>query len=704
MKGILKYYKPYLAVILLLLIIGFLRAFGTLYLPSFSEKIIDVGLTRDGIGEVPIVISDYIYGFLDEYGVDSDLYVSYSEYEGEKNFENFSGDLNGAYVLKDDAKINENFQDSLLTLFFEKTLSGEITLPEEYQSMITSETSLEDFSLEDIPSTIKDILTLEFIKSEYGMFGYDVNQGRTDYLLREGSEMVLVAFFILFMVVATSLCSSYVSSRTSRDIRKAIYDKTLSFSKKELEQFSTASLITRTTNDVVQITNTTNMVFQIALYAPILGIWGIYKTYTTAANLILVNAFSVIAIVIIFFVLMRVSFPRFKVIQKLIDKMNLVTREMLSGILVIRAFDKETKMEEKFDEVNQEVKNNNLFVGYILSSIFPIISVVMNLTILAVVYFGAINVQNGNMQLGSIFAVMQYSINILMAFMMLSMLSFQLPRAFVSAGRISEVLDTKPSIKDGLVKDFENIGKVEFKNVTFKHNQSEEVENALANVTFTAKPQQVTAIIGSTGSGKSTIVNLIQRFYDVTDGEILVDNVNVKDYKISDLRHKIAVVAQKSFLFSGTIGSTIKYAHDVTDERLMEIAEIAESKDFIMEKEGGFDAPIHQGGKNVSGGQRQRLSIARALTKGAKILVFDDSFSALDYKTDFNLRKNIKEKMNDVTVIIVAQRVSTIKDADSIICLDSGKIVGQGTHSELLESCIVYKEIVDSQLKKGGEF
>ncbi len=702
MKDLTKFYKPFLHLILVICCLSFLRAFGTLTLPSFTENIIDIGISRGGIEEsYPKVITKDTYDFV-SYASDELAKAYVPSNNGENlNKKIYTGDLTDTYVLSEEIPLNEQIETIFITYYGYNLSTGAIPFPEEFANMLKAVPEEE----KELPDSVKSYILSEVTKYEYSKLGFDFDQARLNYVLVVGGQMLLFALFVVAVVVGTNYTSSYVSTMVARNIRHALYEKTLSLSNKELEKFSTASLITRTTNDVVQVTNATNMVFQIAIYAPILGVWGIIKSYSTASNLVWINALSVVFIVGIIMAIMSVAFPKFKMIQTLIDRLNLVTREMLTGNLVVRAFVQEKKVEKRFDDANNDVYKTNSTIGYIMSSVFPIIILTMNVTILAVVFFGAKDVEAGNMNIGGIFAYIQYSTNIIFAFIMLSMISFQIPRALVSAKRIAEVLKEESSIADGDKEESSNEGVVEFKNVSFVYDDehSDGAEKVLENISFVARPKEVTAIIGSTGSGKSTIVNLIPRFYDVTEGEILVDGINVKDYKIDTLRQKLAIVAQKAFLFSGTIGSNIKYAKDITDDEAKKIAQISESLNFINEKEDGFDSSITQGGKNVSGGQRQRLSIARAIAKGTKILVFDDSFSALDYKTDFNLRQNIKTHMNDTTVIIVAQRISTIKEADQIIVLDEGKIVNIGKHDYLVENCDVYKEIVNSQLEKGGE-
>ena len=508
------------------------------------------------------------------------------------------------------------------------------------------------------------------------------------------------------------LCSSRVAAKLGKTLRDKVFKKVLSFSTAELREFSTASLITRSTNDIQQIQMLIAILFRVVVYAPIIGIGGFVKVLTTSDNsMAWIIGVAILAILFVVGTLFIIAMPKFKKLQDLIDKLNQVSREILTGLPVIRAFNKEKKEEKRFDNSNKDLMKANIFVNRAMSMMMPLLMFIMSSITVLIVWVGAHNVDAGTLQVGDMMAFIQYTMQIVMAFLMISMISIMLPRAAVSARRINEVVDTEPSIKDKEeTKKFEpnKKGLVEFKNVSFRYPDAD--TEILEDINFTAEPGKTTALIGSTGSGKSTVVNLIPRFYDVTEGELLVDGVNVKDVAQKDLRDIIGFVPQKGVLFSGTIESNIKYADDsMSDEQMEKAAEIAQAKEFIDGKPGKYQDPIAQGGSNVSGGQKQRLSIARAIAKDPEIFIFDDSFSALDFKTDSKLREALAEKTENKTVIIVAQRISTILNADKIIVLEEGKIVGQGTHEELMQNNETYRQIALSQLSeeelngKGGE-
>ena len=525
--------------------------------------------------------------------------------------------------------------------------------------------------------------------------------------------MLSVALISMISAISIMLLSARVAARLGKTLREKVFKKVLKFSTGELNKFSTASLITRSTNDIQQIQMLIAILFRVVVYAPIIGIGGFIKVLTTSDNsMAWIIGVAILAVLFIVITLFIVAMPRFRKLQELTDKLNLVSREILSGLQVIRAFNKEKKEEKRFDVANNDLMKTNIFVNRAMSMMMPLLMFVMNSIMVLIIWVGGHNVDQGIMQVGDMMAFIQYTMQIVMAFLMISMISIMLPRASVSAKRINEVLETESSIKDKpeneLKKFDENKkGLVEFKDVSFRYPDAD--TEILEDITFTAEPGKTTAIIGSTGSGKSTIVNLIPRFYDVTGGELLIDGVNVKDVSQKDLRDIIGFVPQKGLLFSGTIESNIKYSDDsMSDEKMYEAARIAQATEFIETKEKKYQDPIAQGGENVSGGQKQRLSIARAIAKDPEIFVFDDSFSALDLKTDAALREALKEKTQDKTVIIVAQRISTILNADQIIVLEEGKVVGIGTHEELIKNNETYRQIALSQLseeelnKKGG--
>ncbi len=518
----------------------------------------------------------------------------------------------------------------------------------------------------------------------------------------EGAKMLLFVLLGVASAVAVSYLSAKIASGFSKNVRRKMFEKIVNFSNIEYDKFSTSSLITRTTNDIQQIEMLLAMLLRIVFYAPILGIGGVYKVIRTNVSMGWIISVALVGIVVIIVVLFIIAVPKFQIVQKLVDKLNLTTREILNGIMVIRAFNTQKHEEERFDKVNTELTNVHLFINRMMAIMMPSMMLIMNGIIILIVWVGSHQIDIGAMQVGSLMAFIQYSMQIIFSFLMISAIFIMVPRALVSAQRISEVLETEPSIKDPEIpKTFKEDlkGYVEFKNVSFKYPGAEDY--VLKNISFIACPGQTTAFIGSSGCGKSTLVNLIPRFYDVTEGEILIDGVSIKDIPIKALRDMIGYVPQKGILFSGTIESNLKYGdEDATEEDLAKAAEIAQAMEFIKEYSEGFLAPISQGGTNVSGGQRQRLSIARVLVKKPKIYIFDDSFSALDFKTDAVLRKALKPVTRNSTVLIVAQRIGTVMDAEQIVVLDEGVIVGIGTHKELLKTCKVYQEIAFSQLSK----
>ncbi len=539
-----------------------------------------------------------------------------------------------------------------------------------------------------------------------------IQEGKNDYILFAGMQMLGVALISMLCAVLIMLLSARVAAKLGKTLRDNVFKKVVSFSNKELSEFSTASLITRSTNDIQQIQQLMAMLFRIVVYAPIMGIGGFIKVLTASDNqMAWIIGVAILAILIVVGTLFIIAMPKFKKLQDLIDKLNLVSREILTGLPVIRAFNKEEKEEHRFNVANLDLMKANIFVNRAMSMMMPLLMFIMNSIMILIVWVGGHNVDEGAMQVGDMMAFIQYTMQIVISFLFISMLSIMLPRASVSAKRINEILETEPSIKDKEdIKKFDKTkkGLVEFKNVSFKYPDAD--TEILSDINFTANPGETTAIIGSTGSGKSTVVNLIPRFYDTTGGELLVDGVNVKDVSQKDLREIIGFVPQKGLLFSGTIESNIKYSNNnISEEAMKEAAEIAQATEFIYAKEKKYAEEISQGGTNVSGGQRQRLSIARAIAKDPEIFVFDDSFSALDFKTDKKLREALSKKTKDKTVIIVAQRINTIMDADKIVVLEEGKVVGIGMHEELIECNETYKQIAFSQLseeelsKKGGK-
>ena len=580
---------------------------------------------------------------------------------------------------------------------------------EEYREEILSEFTA---YIGQMSESVKEQAAISSVKQLYSNLGIDTAKIQNDYILISGLQMLGIALISMISAVLIMLLSSRVAAKLGETLRDKVFKKVLSYSTAELNEFSTASLITRSTNDIQQIQQLITLLFRVVVYAPIIGIGGFVKVLTSSdSSMAWIIGVAVVAILIVVATLFAVSMPKFKKLQDLIDKLNLVSREILTGLPVIRAFNKEKKEEDRFAESNNNLMKANIFVNRTMSMMMPLLMFIMSSISVLIVWVGAHNVDSGTMQVGDMMAFIQYTMQIVMAFLMISMISIMLPRAEVSARRINEVIETDSSIKDKEVtKKFDETkkGLVEFRNVSFRYPDAD--TEILEDINFTAEPGQTTALIGSTGSGKSTVVNLIPRFYDVTGGELLVDGVNIKDVSQKDLRDIIGFVPQKGVLFSGTIESNIKYADEnMSDEQMVKAAEIAQATEFIEGKEKKYQDPIAQGGSNVSGGQKQRLSIARAIAKDPEIFIFDDSFSALDFKTDSNLREALKEKTDNKTVIIVAQRISTILNADKIVVLEDGKIVGIGTHDELMKNNETYRQIALSQLSeeelngRGGE-
>ena len=562
-----------------------------------------------------------------------------------------------------------------------------------------------------LPDSIKEQGAVSSVKEIYNKLGVDTDKLQNDYIFMTGLEMLGIALVSMISAVVIMLFSSRVAAKLGKTLRDKVFKKVIGYSNKELNQFSTASLITRSTNDIQQIQQLITLLFRVVVYAPIVGIGGFIKVLTNSDNqMAWIVGVAILAILFIVGTLFAIVMPKFRRLQDLIDKLNQVSREILTGMPVIRAFNKEKKEEARFNVANKDLMKANIFVNRAMSMMMPLLMLVMNCIMILIVWVGGHNVDHGNMQVGDMMAFIQYTMQIVMAFLMISMISIMMPRAAVSARRINEVIDTQSSIKDKKETkklDSTKKGLVEFKNVSFRYPDAD--TEILSDINFTAKPGETTALIGSTGSGKSTVVNLIPRFYDVTGGELLVDGVNVKDLKLKDLRDVIGFVPQKGILFSGTIESNIKYSNEnMSDEQMEEAARIAQATEFIEGKEKRYKESIAQGGGNVSGGQKQRLSIARAIAKDPEIFVFDDSFSALDFKTDSKLREALAEKTKDKTVIIVAQRISTIMNAEKIVVLEEGKIVGIGTHEELMKNNETYRQIALSQLseeelgEKGG--
>jgi ATP-binding cassette subfamily B protein len=716
MIKLMKYLKKSAGYIVLIMGLLFLQAYCDLSLPDYTSKIINVGIQQGGIEDgVPEKIRVSTMENLELFMTEDTKETVLESYTQEDDL----------YILKDDVneETRENLDSALskpmmiLTSFTSETgtasemisqmglsegtdiLTVLAQLPE---SALTQIQEKAEEALDQVSDSIMSQAAISFVRSEYEAMGEDVDAIQMHYLLFAGLRMLLMALVIMLAAISVTFLSSRVAASLGHDLRNSIYRKVISFSSNEYHKFSTASLITRCTNDVQQVQQVMAMMFRIVLYAPILGIGGVIKVLQTDSSMTWILAVGVILILLVIVVLFQIAMPKFTILQSLIDRMNLVTREILNGIPVIRAFSREKHEEERFEKANQDLTKTNLFVNRCMTFMMPSMTLIMNGISVLIIYFGSHAVDNGTMQVGNVMAFIQYAMQIIMSFLMITAMSIMLPRANVAALRIDEVLRTQNTIHDpeSPVHPAEEVkGTVEFDHVTFAYPEAG--ENVLTDITFKAKKGETIAVIGSTGSGKSTLVNLIPRFYDVTKGSIRVDGVDVREMTQKELRDRLGYVPQKGVLFSGTIDSNIRYAGaEITKEAAKTAAEVAQATEFIEAKPEGYDSPIAQGGTNVSGGQKQRLSIARAIAKNPEIFIFDDSFSALDFKTDSLLRKALKKHTKDATTIIVAQRISTILHADQIIVLDDGHMAGIGTHKELMKSCDVYRQIAMSQLSE----
>ncbi len=582
------------------------------------------------------------------------------------------------------------------TIFEAMVTSGKMTK----DNIISIRNDMEE-KFSSVGSTMLKSMGVAYAKSMDSKAGLDMDKIQSSYLLSSGLKMIAMALFMAAATVIVGLIASRIGAGIGRDLRSSVYGRVMKFSNAEMDKFSTASLITRTTNDIQQIQMVIVMMLRMILYAPILGIGGIVKVFNTGAGMEWIIGLAVLIILGIVMILMVVAMPKFKLMQKLVDAVNLVSREILTGLSVIRAFRREEKEEQRFDEANKKLTKTTLFTNRVMTFMMPLMTFIMYGITVLIVWVASNKIDDGTLQVGAMTAFITYTMQIVMSFLMLTMMSIMLPRSAVAADRIDEVLKTESSIKDtDSPEKLENVkGVLEFNDVSFKYPGSD--ENAIADISFKAEPGKTTAIIGSTGCGKSTLVNLIPRLYDVTQGSITLDGHDIRNITMKDLREELGYVPQKGILFSGNIASNLRFGkEDATDEQIEEAAQIAQATEFIESKNARYETPIAQGGTNVSGGQKQRLSIARAIAKNPKIYIFDDSFSALDLKTDAALRKALASKVGDSTVIIVAQRISTILHAEQILVMDEGRIVGRGTHSELLENCEVYRQIAKSQLSE----
>lgn len=746
MLKVLKNLKNSFWAVVAIVILLCVQAKTDLTLPDYTSKIVNTGIQAGGIEvAVPEFISkenmEQILMFSEDSDEISNSYTLLGDTLNEKEqkiakkyFGNdYKIEPNTMYILKEMEKDKkEELETKLSTpLMIMSTINSEETANKikeqmtanmpEAQKQIFQNMSLMDIlknmpeeqrnqmmeqfteKIKDMSDSIRTQAAISSVKEVYKNLGIDTDKIQNDYIWKTGMQMLGVAAITMVSAVLVMLFSSRVAARLGRDLREKVFTKVLTFSNKELNQYSTASLITRSTNDIQQIQQLITMLFRVVVYAPIIGVGGFIKVLTSSDNsMAWIIGVAILAILFVVGTLFIIAMPKFKKLQELTDKLNLVSREILTGLPVIRAFNQEKREEKRFDNANKDLMKANVFVNRAMSMMMPLLMFIMNSIMILVVWVGGHGVEEGLLQVGDMMAFIQYMMQIVMAFLMISMISIMLPRASVSANRINEVLETEPDIQDKPeIKKFDNNkkGLVEFKNVSFRYPDAD--TEILEDINFTAKPGQTTAIIGSTGSGKSTVVNLLPRFYDVTGGELLIDGVNVKDVSQKQLRDIIGFVPQKGILFSGTIESNIKYSDEnMSDEKMIEAAEIAQATEFIDSKEKKYKDEIAQGGGNVSGGQKQRLSIARAIAKDPEIFVFDDSFSALDFKTDSKLREALAEKTENKTVIIVAQRISTILNADQIVVLEEGKVVGIGTHEELMKNNETYRQIALSQLSE----
>ncbi|NBH15242.1 ABC transporter ATP-binding protein [Lachnospiraceae bacterium] len=707
MGKIFKYLGEHKAAVFAILLLLIVQAYCDLSLPQYMSDIVDVGIQQSGIEyAVPEKMSEETM---------ADLCLFLPEKDAEKLKASYEKDADGNYELKP--------QDTEEITVLEEMLG----MPMVVMSSMTEETGMDINTLRGLlesgQMTTEQILQAEaqakekmgdmsasiisqkarlMVQEEYKALGYQMEDYQKRYMLRTGGKMLAMTVIMTLASVLAGLIASRVSAKLGMDLRSRVFKKVVSFSNSEIEQFSTASLITRSTNDIQQVQMVAVMMLRIIMYAPIIGIGGVIKVSGTKTGMGWIIGVAVGSIILLVSILMSVTMPKFKKMQALVDRLNLVSREILTGVSVIRAFSREKYEEKRFEGANRDLMRTQLFTSRVMSMMMPAMMLIMNCITVLIVWFGAQGVDLGNLQVGDMMAFITYTMQIVMAFLMITMISVMLPRAGVAANRIEEVIQARETIldpeqpEDERKKDWS--GEVSFEDVSFCYPGAE--EDAVSHITFTAKPGKTTAIIGSTGCGKSTLLHLIPRFYDVTAGRITVDGVDIRNMSQKKLRALIGYVPQKGVLFSGTIASNICFSGNVSEEQMKEAAEIAQAQEFISEKDEQYDSSISQGGTNVSGGQKQRLSIARAIAKNPKVFLFDDSFSALDYKTDVVLRKALQKKTRDAAVIIVAQRISTILHADQIIVLEDGSIAGIGTHEQLMEHCATYQEIARSQLSE----
>lgn len=732
MRKLFQFLKPYAPRVLLILCVLIVQAYCDLSLPTYTSNIVNVGIQQSGIDEeIPENISEEEMNRLLLFVSEDDRQDIQDAYEKSGESFDYDGEV---LTLKDSVKSDNEKLDALteemklpmmLTAGFENGSDTTKQMEGQLKEQMSQVPGIEKMSVFDIfgmmddtqraaivdkiteqmdkmPDSILDQAAISYVKSTYEQIGLDTGHMSTVYILKTGAKMLGLAALGMAASILACLMASRVGAKVGRGLRRDTFRKVIGFSNAEFDKFSTASLITRSTNDIQQIQLLTVMILRMVLYAPIMAIGGILKVSKTNVNMFWIIGLAVLLIVMVVAVLFIVVMPKFKIVQNMVDKLNLVSREILTGLPVIRAFHTEKHEEERFDKANKDLTKLNLFVNRAMTFMMPTMMLVMNGITVLIVWVGGHSINDGAMQVGDMMAFIQYAMQIIMSFLMICMISVMLPRAAVSAERVDKVLKSETKIHDPkepktLPKNGK--GEVAFEHVSFHYPGAE--EDVLHDITFTAKPGETTAFIGSTGCGKSTLVNLIPRFYDVTEGRITIDGQDVRDLTQHELRDKLGYVPQKGVLFSGNIASNIMFGNPAGSEQEMtEAAQIAQAVEFIDTKPERYKSPISQGGANVSGGQKQRLSIARAIAKHPDVYIFDDSFSALDYKTDTDLRSALKEKTTDSVVLIVAQRISTILHAEQIIVLDDGKIVGKGTHEELLKTCDAYYQIAASQLSE----
>lgn len=702
--GYLK--RSWKSVVLIFMLLIF-QASCDLTLPQFTSNLVDIGIQQNGIAHAaPAEMRDTTMEDLSLFLTDEEQALVSSCYEqsgdrwvrttdDEKTLEQLDEAMSMPMVMLDTIQSSDQIDRDAL---YARLESGEITR----EHLLGAESQMESQLSGMGGSTITQKAIL-FTQKEYEALGYDLHEMQMNYLLTTGGKMLALSLGMVAAAILVGLIASRTAAELAMHLRESLFTRVVSFGNEEMTKFSTASLITRSTNDIQQVQMVIVMLLRIVLYAPILGVGGIFRVMRTETSMAWIIAVAVGAVMCLVAVLMGVALPRFKKMQTLIDNLNLVAREILTGLPVIRAFSREKHEEERFDGANIALTRTQLFTNRVMTFMMPCMMLIMNVVTVAIVWFGAHGVDLGNMQVGDMMAFITYTMQIIMSFLMISMISIMLPRAGVAADRINEVLTTEPRIRDKAKVEDDKLtdccGEVVFDDVSFRYPDAD--ADVLEHISFTAKPGQTTAIIGSTGAGKSSLLNLIPRFFDVSYGRITIDGIDIRNLSLHKLHEVLGYVPQKGVLFSGDIESNLKFGGaDISDAQMEQAAEIAQATEFIESKPDRYQTPIAQGGTNVSGGQKQRLAIARAIAKNPKIYLFDDSFSALDYKTDAALRRALSERVHDATTIIVAQRISTILHAEQIIVLDEGKVAGIGTHEELMKTCATYQEIARSQLSE----